>query len=68
MKKQVYHEGKNYVLEYDNNSLIMYKEDIDEWMGDIEYIKGSCQTKRAWDGAGCFVASPYDKTLPIQVL
>ena len=39
MKKQVYHEGYNYVLEYDNNSLIMYKEDIDEWMGDIEYIK-----------------------------
>lgn len=39
MKKQVYHEGYNYVLEYDNNSLIMYKEDIDEWMGDTEYIK-----------------------------
>ena len=39
MKKQVYHEGYNYVLEYDNNSLIMYKEDTDEWMGDIEYIK-----------------------------
>ena len=39
MKKQVYHEGHNYVLEYDNNSLIMYKEDIDEWMGDLEYIK-----------------------------
>ena len=39
MRKQVYHEGYNYVLEYDNNSLIMYKEDIDEWMGDIEYIK-----------------------------
>ena len=39
MKKQVHHEGYNYVLEYDNNSLIMYKEDIDEWMGDIEYIK-----------------------------
>ena len=34
MKKQVYHEGYNYVLEYNNNSLIMYKEDIDEWMGD----------------------------------
>ena len=39
MKKQIHHEGYNYVLEYDNNSLIMYKEDIDEWMGDIEYIK-----------------------------
>ena len=39
MKKQIYHEGYNYVLEYDNNSLIMYKEDIDEWMGDLEYIK-----------------------------
>ena len=39
MKKQINHEGYNYVLEYDNNSLIMYKEDIDEWMGDIEYIK-----------------------------
>jgi len=39
MKQQVYHEGYNYVLEYDNNSLIMYKEDTDEWMGDIEYIK-----------------------------
>ena len=39
MKKQIYHEDYNYVLEYDNNSLIMYKEDIDEWMGDIEYIK-----------------------------
>ena len=39
MKKQIYHEGYNYVLEYDNNSLIMYKEDSDEWMGDIEYIK-----------------------------
>lgn len=39
MKKQVQHEGYNYVLEYDNNSLIMYKEDIDEWMGDIEHIK-----------------------------
>ena len=39
MKKQVQHEGYNYVLEYGNNSLIMYKEDIDEWMGDIAYIK-----------------------------
>ena len=39
MKKQVYHEGYNYVLEYNNNSLIMYKEDTDEWMGDIEYVK-----------------------------
>jgi hypothetical protein len=39
MKKQIYHEDYNYVLEYDNNSLIMYKEDINEWMGDIEYIK-----------------------------
>ena len=39
MKKQVYHEGYNYVLDYDNNSLIIYKEDTDEWMGDIEYIK-----------------------------
>ena len=39
MKKLIHHEGYNYVLEYDNNSLIMYKEDIDEWMGDIEYIK-----------------------------
>ena len=39
MKQQVYHEGYNYVLEYDNNSLIMYKEDTDKWMGDIEYIK-----------------------------
>ena len=39
MKKQVFHEGYNYVLEYDNNSLIMYKEDTDEWMGDIEHIK-----------------------------
>ena len=28
MKKQVHHEGYNYVLEYDNNSLIMYKEDF----------------------------------------
>ena len=37
MKKLIHHEGYNYVLEYDNNSLIMYKEDIDEWMGDIEY-------------------------------
>ena len=35
MKKQIHHEGYNYVLEY-NNSLIMYKEDTDEWMGDIE--------------------------------
>ena len=33
MKKQVHHEGYNYVLEYADNSLIMYKEDIDEWMG-----------------------------------
>jgi hypothetical protein len=36
MKKQVYHEGYNYVLEYDNNSLIMYKEDIDELSEGIE--------------------------------
>ena len=35
----VFLEGYNYVLEYDNNSLIMYKEDIDEWMGDIENIR-----------------------------
>jgi len=27
-----------------------------------------CQIKLTWDGAGGFVASPYDKTLPIQVL
>ena len=39
MQKQVYHEGYNYVLKYNHNSLIMYKEDTDEWMGDIEYIK-----------------------------
>ena len=48
MKKQIYHEGYNYVLEYDNNSLIMYKEDIDEWMGDIEYIK--VFTVEGWSG------------------
>jgi uncharacterized Fe-S radical SAM superfamily protein PflX len=41
MKKQVHHEGYNYVLEYDNNSLIMYKEDIDEWMGDVEYVNST---------------------------
>ena len=39
MKKSVYHEGYNYVVEYCNNTLIMYKEDTDEWMGDIEYLK-----------------------------
>ena len=39
MKKQIYHEGYNYVVEYGNNTLIMYKEDTDEWMGDIEYLK-----------------------------
>ncbi len=32
-------DGYNYVLGYDNNSLIMYKEDIDEWMGHIENIR-----------------------------
>ena len=49
MKKQVYHEGYNYVLEYDNNSLIMYKEDIDEWMGNIEYIKVFTASSRFFD-------------------
>ena len=39
LKKTIYHEGYNYVLEYGNNTLIMYKEDTDEWMGDIEYLK-----------------------------
>jgi hypothetical protein len=39
MKQQIYHEGYNYVLEYADNSLIMYKEDTDEWMGDIDHIK-----------------------------
>ena len=39
MKKSIYHEGYNYVVEYGNNTLIMYKEDTDEWMGDIEYLK-----------------------------
>ena len=29
---------------------------------------GLCQIKLTWDGAGGLVASPYDKTLPIQVL
>ena len=38
MKETVYHEGYNYVVEYGNNTLIMYKED-NEWMGDIEFIK-----------------------------
>ena len=38
MKKQIYHEGYNYVLEYDNNSLIMYKEDTDEWMSPLIFI------------------------------
>ena len=35
MKETVYHEGYNYVVEYGSNTLIMYKEDTDEWMGDI---------------------------------
>ena len=39
MKETIYHEGYNYVIEYGNNTLIMYKEDTDEWMGDIEYLK-----------------------------
>jgi len=34
----VFLEGYNYVLEYDNNSLIMHKY-TDDWMGDIEHIK-----------------------------
>ena len=39
LKETIYHEGYNYVVEYGNNTLIMYKEDTDEWMGDIEYLK-----------------------------
>jgi hypothetical protein len=39
LKETIYHEGCNYVVEYGKNTLIMYKEDTDEWMGDIEYIK-----------------------------
>ena len=53
-------------------------EEISTWRRDLhahpelrfeEYRTAEhCQTKRGWDGAGGFVASPYDKTLPIQVL
>ena len=39
LKETIYHEGYNYVVEYGNNTLIMYKEDTYEWMGDIEYLK-----------------------------
>jgi hypothetical protein len=35
-----------------------------EW---LNYPEGYCQIKLTWDGAGGFVAWPYDKTLPIQV-
>ena len=31
-------------------------------------IRKNCQTKRAWAMQGCFLASPYEKTLSIQVL
>jgi len=34
----------------------------------LQSLKGYCQTKITWDGAGGFISSPYDKTLPIQVL
>tara|TARA_B110000259_G_scaffold135556_1_gene152678 strand:- start:390 stop:728 length:339 start_codon:yes stop_codon:yes gene_type:complete len=40
MKIDVLHEGFIYSVEnYDDNKLMRYKYDIDEWMGDIEYIK-----------------------------
>jgi len=35
---------------------------------DAGWVERHCQTKRASDGQGGLVASPYDKTLPIQVL
>tara|TARA_B110000503_G_scaffold117976_1_gene178490 strand:+ start:1162 stop:1500 length:339 start_codon:yes stop_codon:yes gene_type:complete len=39
VKIEVDHEGFVYGVENQGNEIIMYKNDIDEWMGDIEYIK-----------------------------
>jgi len=40
--------------------------DLDQMRDDNELpVARYCQTKRAWDGAGGFIASPYDKTLSI---
>ena len=39
VKVEVEHEGFTYGVETQDNEIIMYKNDIDEWMGDIEYIK-----------------------------
>ncbi len=39
MEIEVEHEGFVYCVEAVDNKIVMYKNDIDEWMGDIEHIK-----------------------------
>jgi len=39
MKIDVNHEGFVYTVANDGCMIVMYKNDTDEWMGDIEYIK-----------------------------
>ena len=39
VKIEVSHEGFVYCVKNQGNEIIMYKNDIDEWMGDIEHIK-----------------------------
>ena len=39
MEIEIYHEGFTYCVEAKDNQIVMYKNDIDEWMGDIEHIK-----------------------------
>ena len=39
MRMDVNHEARVYTVEVQGNEIIMYKNDTNEWMGDIEYIK-----------------------------
>jgi hypothetical protein len=39
VKIKVAHEGFTYGVENQGNEIIMYKHDVDEWMGDVEHIK-----------------------------
>ena len=39
MRMDVNHEARVYTVEVQGNEIIMYKNDTNKWMGDIEYIK-----------------------------
>ena len=54
MKKQIHHEGYNYVLEYDNNSLIMFPAWVEHGVSKV-----SINDSDYFDGYGRYAITSF---------